>query len=413
MQTRRAGLAFIIVTIFIDMVGVGLVFPILPQLIASFLNGNLSLAAQDYGYFVALYAAMQFLFAPILGGLSDQYGRRPVLLLSLLGAGLDYALLTWAPSLAWLYVGRVISGITSASFTVANAYIADVSPPDKRAQNFGVVGAAFGLGFIIGPALGGVLGTFGPRVPFMAAGALTLVNWLYGFFVLPESLAPQNRRRFAWHKANPVGSLSALGRYPVVLGLTATIICTNLAGLSLQTTWVLYTTYRFQWSTWETGLSLALVGVLAIVVQAGLIRVLLPRLGERRALVIGLAFSILGFVLYGVATQGWMMYVILVGTGLSFIAQPAAQGLISNAVRPDEQGAVQGALTSILSLTAIVGPVVGTGVFSYFTSGEHGLSLPGAPFFLGAVLTLAGLLLAVRVFDRFPSRAPQVVREES
>ena len=403
MRTQRAGLAFIIVTIFLDMLGLGIVFPILPQLIASFMNGNVSAAAQYYGYFIAVFAAMQFLFSPVLGALSDQYGRRPILLLSLLGAGLDYILLAFAPTLALLFVGRVIAGVTSASLTAANAYIADVSPPEKRAQNFGVVGAAFGLGFIIGPLLGGVFGAWGPRVPFMAAGLLTLLNWLYGFFVLPESLAPENRRPFSWRKANPLASLGALARYPVVLSLTATTICTNLAGLSLQSTWVLYTTYRFGWATFDVGLSLAVVGVMAVAVQAVLMRAILPRFGDRRILLFALVNSAIGFLLYGLATQGWMMYAILIGTSLSFLAQPAAQGLISNAVRPDEQGAVQGALTSVLSLTAVVGPLIATAVFSYFTSPEQTLKLPGAAFFLGSALTFLGLILAVRTFARYPA----------
>ncbi len=412
MRRQRAGLAFIVITIFLDMLGLGIVFPILPQLIASFLNGDLSAAAQYYGYFVALFATMQFIFSPVLGGLSDQYGRRPVLLVSLFGAGLDYILLSFAPTLPLLFVGRIISGTTSASFTVANAYIADVSPPEKRAQNFGIIGAAFGLGFILGPALGGLLGALGPRVPFMAAGVLTLLNWLYGFFVLPESLALEHRRRFSWRTANPLASLSGLGRYPVVVGLTASIIFTNLAGLMLQSTWVLYNAFRFQWSTWEQGLSLALVGLISLVVQGGLLQVLLPRWGERQALVIALVSSIAGLVLYGLATQGWMMYVILAGTSLSFIAQPAAQGLISNAVPANEQGAIQGALTSVLSLTAIIGPIAGTAAFAYFTAPGQPLQIPGAAFFLGAALTVLGLLFAVRTFVRLPSPVAQRIVDE-
>lgn len=412
MHRQRAGLAFIIVTIFLDMLGVGIVFPILPQLIASFMNGDLSAAAQYYGFFISLFAAMQFMFAPVLGALSDRYGRRPVLLISLLGAGLDYILLSFAPTLAWLFVGRLISGMTAASFTVANAYIADVSPPEKRAQNFGIIGAAFGLGFILGPVLGGVFGTMGARVPFMVAGGLTLLNWLYGFFILPESLAPEHRRRFEWRSANPLTSLGALARYPIVVSLTVMIACTSLAGQALQSTWVLYTTYRFQWSTFEQGLTLALVGIVSMVVQGWLIRVLLPRWGERLALVIGLLNSVASFLLYGLATQGWMIYVILVGTALSFIAQPAAQALISNAVQPNEQGAIQGALTSVMSLTAVIGPVAATSLFSYATAPGHAFHVPGAAFFLGAALTSLGLLLALRTFRRMPSPVPEVVLED-
>jgi DHA1 family tetracycline resistance protein-like MFS transporter len=412
MRKSQAGLAFIFVTIFLDVLGLGIVIPILPQLIASFMNGDVSAAAQYYGYFISVFAAMQFLFAPILGALSDRYGRRPVLLVSLFGAGLDYILLSIAPTLTLLFVGRIIAGITAASFTAANAYIADVSPPEKRAENFGIVGAAFGVGFIIGPVLGGVIGSFGPRVPFMVAGVLTLINWLYGFFVLPESLAPENRRRFTWRAANPLASLGSLGRYPIVLSLTATIICTNLAQQSLQSTWVLYTTYRFGWDAWQQGLSLALFGVMAAIIQGGLIRVIMPRLGERRALVIGMLNSVVGFLLYGLATQGWMMYAVMIGTALGAIAQPAAQGLISNSVGADEQGTIQGALVSLLSLTGIVAPIVATSLFSFFTAPQQEFKVPGAPFFLGAVLTLIGLLLAVRTFSQLQKTIPQVALEE-
>lgn len=412
MHKRQAGLAFIFITIFLDMVGIGIVFPVLPELIASLRGGDVSDAARYYGYFVAVYAAMQFLFAPILGGLSDQYGRRPVLLLSLFGAGVDYCLLALAPNLALLFVGRMIAGITAASFTAANAYIADISPPEKRAQNFGVIGAAFGLGFIIGPALGGALGGLGLRAPFVAAGVLTLLNWLYGLLVLPESLAPENRRRFSWGRANPVASLGALARYPAVRSLTAAVLCSGFAQLSLQAVWVLYTSYRFGWVPWQHGLSLALVGLMAVIMQAGVIRALIPRLGERRALVVGLLTSLVSFVLYGLATQSWMMYAILVSTSLSFIAQPAAQGLISNAVAPNEQGAVQGALTSLISLNGVAAPLVATAVFSYFTAPERAVQVPGAPFFLGAVMTLAGLLIALWTFRRLPARAPQASQAE-
>jgi DHA1 family tetracycline resistance protein-like MFS transporter len=362
-----------------------------------------SAAARYYGYFIAVFAAMQFLFAPILGALSDQYGRRPVLLLSLFGAGLDYILLSFAPTLWLLFVGRIIIGITSASFTAANAYIADVSPPEKRAQNFGMVGAAFGLGFIIGPAIGGLLGSFGPRVPFMAAGVLTLVNWLYGFFILPESLPPENRRRFAWRNANPVASLGALGRNPSVLGLTAVITCATIAMQIYPSVWVLYTTYRFGWNTALQGFALALFGLTSAVIQAVLLRFLIGRLGDRRVLVLGLVFTVIGYLAYGLATEGWMMWAIIVATGLSAATQPAVQGMISNQVNPDEQGAIQGALASLFSVAGVITPLIATALFSYFTAAERSVKVPGVPFFLAAALALLGLILALRIFRRLPA----------
>ncbi|HEU5086091.1 MAG TPA: TCR/Tet family MFS transporter [Roseiflexaceae bacterium] len=400
MRTRQAGLGFIFVTIVLDVLGAGMVIPVLPQLVASLVQGDVSSAAQYYGYFVALFSAMQFLFAPALGGLSDQYGRRPVLLLSLFSAAINYVLLAVAPNLTLLFVGRVLAGVSAANITAANAYIADISLPEQRARNFGLLGAAFGIGFIVGPLLGGVLGSFGERVPFWAASALTLVNALYGLFVLPESLPAESRRRFQWREANPLRSLRGLGRHAVVLNLVGTLVCTYLAQQALYTTWVLYTTYRFNWNSWEQGISLAFFGASTALVQAALLPVLLPRLGERRALVLGLVSSVVGYVLYGLATAGWMMYVIIAATGLSFVIQPAVQALITNAVPADEQGAIQGALTSLLSLTAIVGPIIATELFSYFTAPARAMPVPGAPFFLGAILMLAASLLAVRTFKR-------------
>jgi MFS transporter, DHA1 family, tetracycline resistance protein len=414
MKARQAGLAFIFVTLVLDVLGIGIVIPILPELIATLRDGDLSTAARSYGWFVAVYAAMQFLFAPLLGNLSDRYGRRPVILLALLGTGLDYLLLATAPSLTWLFVGRVIAGITGASFTAATAYIADVSLPDKRAQNFGLVAAAFGLGFIIGPIIGGVLGTLGPRVPFYATAALTLLNALYGFFVLPESLPRAHRRPFVWRQANPLIALRALGRSRVVLGLTGIVVFATLAQQALQSTFVLYTAYRFGWSALDNGAALALYGAAAALMQAVLLGILLPRLGEQRALLLGLSSNVIGFVLYGLATQGWMMYAIIVASSLGFLVQPVAQGIISKQVGPDEQGALQGALTSLISLTAVVGPILATSLFSYFTAPTAVVTVPGAPFFGGAVLFLGGMILALATFRRTgaPAPAPIAMRPE-
>ena len=412
MKSRQAGLAFIFVTLVLDVLGIGIVVPILPELIATFRNGDLSAAARYYGWFVGMYAAMQFLFAPLLGNLSDRYGRRPVILVALLGTGLDYLLLAAAPSLAWLFVGRVLAGITGASITAATAYIADISPPERRAQNFGLIAAAFGVGFIIGPIIGGVLGTLGPRVPFYATAALTLLNGLYGFFVLPESLPRAHRRPFVWRQANPLVALHALGRSRVVLGLTSIVALATLAQQALQSTFVLYTAYRFAWTALDNGVALALYGTAAALIQAWLLRILLPRLGERRALLLGLSSNVLGFVLYGLATHGWMMYAIIVASSLGFLVQPVAQGIMSKQVGPDEQGALQGALASLTSLMAVVGPILATSLFSRFTSPTEVVALPGAPFFSGAALFFGGLLLTLATFRRTRATAPVVVRAE-
>jgi DHA1 family tetracycline resistance protein-like MFS transporter len=343
---------------------------------------------------------MQFVCAPVLGNLSDRFGRRPVILVSLLGAGLDYILMAIAPNLAWLFVGRVIAGITGANITAANAYIADVSPPEQRGRNFGLLGACFGFGFVLGPAAGGLLAEFGLRAPFVAAAVLTLCNCLYGFFVLPESLAHDKRRTFSWQRANPLGSLTALRQHPVALGLATTLVLISLAHQTYPATWVLYTTYRFNWSAVENGLSLALVGIMSIVVQGGLTGPIIGKLGEKRALVGGLCVSCIAFALYGLADRGWIVYVVIFAGSIGGVATPAIQSIISKSVSPDEQGAVQGALTSLQSLTGIIGPLLASNLFRYFTSETAFAHVPGAAFFAGALLSLVGTILAVRYLSR-------------
>jgi DHA1 family tetracycline resistance protein-like MFS transporter len=346
---------------------------------------------------------MQFLFSPVLGNLSDAYGRRPIILLSLLGASVDYTFMALAPSLSWLLVGRVVAGITGASFTAANAYIADVSPPQLRARNFGYVNACFGVGFILGPALGGVLGGYHLRAPFMAAAVLNLCNALYGFFVLPESHAPAHRRRFDWNRANPLGSLGTLGRYPAVLGLTATVVLERLAHDSLPSTWVLYTTYRFNWTALQVGLSLALVGMMSVVVSGALTGVVVGRWGERKTLILGLMIGSLEYLMFGLAPQGWMLYGIIVLGSIGWVAGPAMQAMITKLVPVTEQGAVQGALTSIRSLTEIVGPLLATNLFGYFTSASAPVRIPGAAFLAASTLVAMGTVFAVR--NSHPARA--------
>ncbi|MEP7120034.1 MAG: TCR/Tet family MFS transporter [Byssovorax sp.] len=401
---RTAAVPFILVTLLLDTLGIGVIIPVLPRLIGSFLHDDLGRASTYYGAFIAVYAAMQFFFAPILGGLSDRFGRRPVILTSLAGAAIDYLLLAFAPSLAWLAVGRVFAGITGASFSAATAYIADVTPKEKRAQSFGLMGAAFGLGFIIGPALGGALGGFSLRLPFLVAAGLNLLNFVYGSFVLPESLGVENRRAFTLRRANPLSSLRNLGRHPVLFGLTATLVCSYMAQQMLQSIWALHTQGRFGWGPFQVGASLAVVGISAAVVQGGLIRLILPRLGERRALLLGLAVNIAGYLALAAATQGWMMYAICVPFALGGLAGPATQAILSREVGPSEQGELQGSLSSLQSLTAILGPLLATALFTRFAAPTAVPRVPGATFYAAAAFNLLGILLAIRLFARTPPR---------
>ena len=409
MHSKNAAVPFILITILLDILGIGLIIPVLPKLVTTMYGGGLSEGSTIFGWFVASYALMQFVFSPVLGNLSDAYGRRPVILISLLGAGLDYLFMAFAPNFTWLFLGRVISGITGANITAANAYIADVSPPEERAKNFGLIGACFGVGFIVGPALGGFLGGYGIRLPFMVAAALNLCNTLYGFFVLPESHAKENRRSFDWRRINPLASLQALGRYPVVLGLTATIALDRLAHDSLPSTWVLYTTYRFNWNEVQNGMSLAMVGIMFAIVQGGLTGKIVGKLGERKSLITGLTIGAFAYLCYGLATQGWMLYAIIVLTSVAGIAGPAVMALITKMVSATEQGAVQGAISSINSLAAILGPLMATHLFGYFTSANAPVKLPGAAFLAAAVLVAIGAMLAARSSQV----APTLVTEAS
>jgi len=404
-SSRKPALGFIFVTLFLDILGIGLIIPILPKLIEQLSGGDISDASSIYGRLVALYALMQFLCAPVLGSLSDRFGRRPVILGSLFGSGLDYLLLAFAPSIPWFFVGRVLAGITGANITAASAYIADVSPPEKRAGNFGLIGAAFGLGFIAGPALGGLLGNVGLRVPFLAAAGVTLLNWLYGVFVLPESLPREQRRPFDWSRANPVGSLTALKRYPVVFGLTATYFLFNLAHQVFPSTWVLYTGERYHWTSAQVGGSLAIVGIMAAIVQGGLARRIVPALGERRAIIVGLINGTVFMASYGLATHGWMVCALIIVGSFGAVANPALQGLVSRQVPLNEQGALQGALNSLNSLAGILGPIVATRLFGYFAGPRAPIYVPGMAFFAGSLMIFGALLMALRSFQKNPAIA--------
>jgi DHA1 family tetracycline resistance protein-like MFS transporter len=399
-RKQNAALTFIFITLLIDVIGIGIIIPVLPKLIVEVGGGNISDAALIGGLLIAAFSVMQFIFSPFLGNLSDHYGRRPILLISLFGFGLDYILMAYAPTLGWLFVGRIIAGIMGASFTTASAYIADVSPPEKRAQNFGLIGAAFGLGFIIGPFLGGWLGQFGTRVPFIGAAILTLLNWLFGFFVLPESLPVDKRRKFEIAKINPFNAFSSIAKFPVILGLVASLIVIYIASHATQSTWSFFTIERFQWEEKEVGYSLAVVGILVSIVQGLLIRIINPRLGAERSVYVGILLYALGFFLFSFATAGWMMFVFLIPYCLGGISGPALQGIMSSQVPDNQQGELQGALTSLISLTSIVGPLVMTAIFAYFTKEDSVFYFPGAAFFLGGVLTLLSGYLAHRTLKK-------------
>ena len=393
---KEAALGFIFITLLIDIIGFGIIIPILPELIQNLTHGTLSDSSRYGGLLIFAYSLMQFVCSPIIGNLSDQYGRRPVLLCSLFGFGIDYLFLAFAPTIGWLFVGRIIAGITGASITTGSAYISDISTPEKKAQNFGMIGAAFGLGFIIGPVLGGQLAHFGVRTPFIGAAVLSLINWLYGYFVLPESLARENRRNFEWKRANPIGSLKMLKKYPVIEGLVVSITLIYIASHSVQTTWTYYSIEKFGWSPTMIGYSLGVVGICVAIVQGLLIRKLIPKLGQEKSIYIGLGLYAIGFVLFAIASQTWMMFAFTAVYCLGGIAMPAIQGIISAHVPPNEQGELQGALTSLMSATSIIGPLIMTNVFAYFTAAQAPIHFAGAPFIVSAVLTLFSTILAYK-----------------
>lgn len=396
-KNRKAAIGFIFITLLIDVTGLGLIIPVVPKLIEDLLHTtNISKVALFGGLLTFSYAIMQFLFAPVLGNLSDKYGRRPVLLFSLLGFGLDYILLAFAPSIGWLFVGRIIAGITGASMTTASAYIADISTPETRAQNFGMIGAAFGLGFIVGPMIGGLLGEMGPRIPFLVAAGLALLNAAYGYFVLPESLDVSNRRAFDWKRANPISSLKNLSRFPAVAGLIISFFLIYVASHAVQSNWSYFNIEKFKWSPKMIGISLAVVGVLVSLVQGVLVRFVNPKIGNEKSVYVGLVLYTIGLVLFGLASQSWMMFVFLIPYCLGGISGPGLQAIISGSVPANEQGELQGSLTSIISITSIVGPLVMSNLFAFFTGPIAPFYFPGAPFMLAAVLMLLSCFFAYK-----------------
>ncbi|NVK84449.1 MAG: TCR/Tet family MFS transporter [Cytophagia bacterium] len=398
MSKRTPAIGFIFITVLIDIIGLGLVIPIFPDLLSELGGLTYGEASRTGTRLVTVYAVMQFICAPILGGLSDKYGRRTVILISLFGLAVDYLFLALAPTIALLFVGRIIAGICGASFTTASAYIADVTPPEKRAKNFGLLGAAFALGFIIGPALGGLLGAYDLRVPFFVSAGLTLVNFLYGLFVLPESLPKENRREFSWKRANPAGSLKQLQKNPIVMGLALAFFFIYIAGHSVQSTWSYFGAEMFDWGTKEIGLSLTAVGIMVAIVQGGLIGNVTKKLGNKKTIYLGLFFNFTGLLLFSIASSELMLYFFLAVYVLGGLAGPTLQGLISSQVPNNEQGELQGALTSLMSLSSIFGPLMMGETFYFFTKTEH--YFPGAAFALGAVFSLVCFILCYRTLRK-------------
>ena len=393
-RVRRAAVVFIFITVMIDILSFGIIIPVLPHLIKSMAGGSFVKAAQWVGWFGTAFGIMQFVSSPIQGALSDRFGRRPVILLSNLGLGLDFILMSLVNTLPLLFVGRIISGITSASFSTANAYIADVTPHEKRAGAFGLLGAAFGIGFVIGPVMGSLLSLINPRAPFAAAAILSLVNFCYGYFVLPESLPPEKRSKFSWTHASPVGPLLLLSRYPQVFGLVAVVFLFQLAQYVYNSVFVLYVDYRYGWGQQQVGYVLAGVGILGAFVQAWLAKRVVARFGERRTLLVGTACGVIAFAVYGFAATGWIFLLALPIGALWGLASPVTQSLMTRQVDPREQGRLQGSVSSLASTAGIFGPALFTTVFATFISANAPVHLPGAPFLLSSMLVLASLGIA-------------------
>jgi DHA1 family tetracycline resistance protein-like MFS transporter len=409
MSMRKAGKAafvFVFIAVLIDSIGFGIILPVLPRLIMQLTGVSIDRAAAYGGWLSFVYALMQFFCAPVLGNLSDRFGRRPVLLFALLALGLDYFIMGFAPVIGWLFVGRAIAGVAGASFTPAYAYVADITEPTRRAQSFGLMGAAFGIGFIVGPAIGGLLGGFGPRAPFFAAAAIALGNTVFGYFALPESLPQESRRPFHWARANPLGTLLQMRSYPLVLLTLGALFLWQLAHQVLPSTWAYYTISKFHWSSAQVGYSLAYVGLLMAIAQGALTRVLIPWLGgERRAALAGMASAFVGYTGYAVVTQGWMMYVVALTTFLFALTYPSMNAIASQQIPANAQGELQGAIACLYSLSSIVGPPLMTQVFGYFSGPAAPVYLPGAAFLTAALLTVGCAALFVRALRMAPGRA--------
>lgn len=399
-KKKTAAIGFIFITMLIDITGWGIIIPVIPKLIKELIHGDISEAAKYGGWLTFAYAITQFMFAPLIGNLSDKFGRRPIILISLFAFSMDYLLLAFAPTITWLFIGRIIAGLTGASITTASAYIADVSTPENRAKNFGMIGAAFGLGFIIGPVIGGLLGQYGSRVPFYAAAILCLLNFLYGYFILPESLAKENRRNFNLKRANPVGAFMNLRKRPSLYGMLISLFLVYVASHAIQGNWSYFTMYQFHWDEKMVGISLGVIGLLVGLVQGVLIRWINPKLGNEKSIYLGLLLYTLGLSLFAMATQSWMVFVFLIPYCLGGIAGPAIQSVISNKVDPSEQGEIQGTLSSLMSASTIIGPPLMSSIFYYFTHNEAPFKFAGAPFVLGTFLMICSTLIAYFSFRR-------------
>lgn len=390
---RRAAAAFIFLTVTLDMLALGMIAPVLPRLIESFLGGNAASAAQMLGLFGTVFAGMQFIFSPVLGSLSDRYGRRPIVLLSNFGLGFDYLLMAWAPALNWLFLGRVISGLTSSSIPTAMAYMADVTPRERRAAAFGMLSAAFGLGFVLGPAVGGILGNISTRLPFWTAGCLSLLNGLYGTFILPESLVPENRMAFSWKRANPVGSLSMLRRGSMLL-IAGVLLLGYVAQQSLMNVYVIYADYRYGWSNRTVGLSLAVIGVCSALYGGLLVKPTVARLGELRTIAIGLIGGAIGYSMFGLSQTGIIFWFGIPMLNMMSLTWPSAQGVLSHMTGAAEQGQLQGAINSLRGIAGLVGPSLFTYIFSKSIGTHAIIHLPGSPFFTAAAMLLIALALS-------------------
>lgn len=391
---KQAAIGFIFITMLIDITGWGIIIPVIPRLISELKHCDMTEASRVGGWLVFAYSITQFIFAPIVGNLSDRFGRRPVILSSLFAFSLDYILVAFAPTITWLFVGRIIAGLTGASISTASAYIADVSTPENRAKNFGMIGAAFGLGFILGPVIGGLLGQYGSRIPFYAAAVLCMLNFLYGYFVLPESLAPENRRNFSLKRANPVGAFLNLRKYPQLIPLIVGVFLLYVGSHAVHSNWSYFTMYKFKWDERMVGLSLGMVGLMVGLVQGLLIRVVNPKLGNEKSIYLGMFLYALGMFLFAFATQGWMLFAILVPYCLGGIAGPAMQAVISNEIPANEQGSIQGLLSSVMSVSSVFGPPLMTMTFYYFTHKNAPFQFPGAPFIVGGLLMLVSAVIA-------------------
>lgn len=414
---RRAAFVFIFITVVLDMLALGMIVPVLPKLVEDFVGGNTARAAEIYGLFGTVWALMQFVFSPVLGAMSDRFGRRPVILLSNLGLGLDYIVMAIAPGVGWLFIGRTISGITSASLSTAYAYIADVMPPEKRAGGYGMMSAAFGLGFVVGPAIGGVLGNINPRLPFWVAAGFSFLNFGYGLLVLPESLSLKRRERFSWHRANPLGSLKLLRSHRELFGLAIVNFVGSVAHEALPTIFVLYAMYRYGWNERTVGLAIAAVGLCSALVGAGLVEPVVARFGERRTMLAGLLFGTAGFVIYGVAYTGAIFWAGLPLAALWGLSGPPMQGMMTRHVGASEQGQLQGALSSLRGIAFMIGPLVFTNVFASFIGANRDWHLPGAPFLLAALMIAGSTAMAwqttrLRIILPEPAVAAAAVTEE-